>query len=85
MNIFYNFSEFVNDELAALKLEGVLPKNLDTSNVSVDPPRDTAHGDIACNAAMVLAKPAGSKPRQLAELLAERLKKHPAVEEVVVF
>jgi len=84
MNIFYNFSEFVNDELAALKLEGVLPKNLDISNVSVDPPRDTAHGDIACNAAMVLAKPSGSKPRQLAELLAERLKKHPGVEEVVV-
>jgi|TARA_B110000263_G_C15295888_1_gene505596 arginyl-tRNA synthetase len=84
MNVFNNFSGFVNNELAALKVEGLLPKGLDTSNVSVDPPRDATHGDITCNAAMVLAKPAGIKPRELAELLAERLRTYSDVEDIEI-
>ena len=47
---------------------------LDASRVVVEPPRDAAHGDMATNAAMVLAKDAGKKPRELAELIAEKLR-----------
>jgi arginyl-tRNA synthetase len=46
----------------------------------VEPPRDAAHGDVTTNAAMVLAKPAGTKPRTLAEALAKRLASHPDIE-----
>ena len=56
------------------KNKGVLPVGLDRGNVTVEPPRDPAHGDLATNAAMVLAKPAGAKPRELAEALAEELR-----------
>jgi arginyl-tRNA synthetase len=53
---------------------GTLPAGIDRSRVTVEPPRDPSHGDIATNAAMVLAKDAGKKPRDLAEALAERLR-----------
>ncbi|NHX27711.1 arginine--tRNA ligase, partial [Escherichia coli] len=53
--------------------EGVLPQGLDFGNVAVEPPRDAAHGDMATNAAMVLAKPAKMKPRDIADALAARL------------
>ena len=49
------------------------PSGLDFANVAVEPPRDAAHGDMATNAAMVLAKPAGLKPRDIAEALATKL------------
>ncbi|MEO1688580.1 MAG: arginine--tRNA ligase, partial [Pseudomonadota bacterium] len=45
----------------------------DLANVAVEPPRDAAHGDMATNAAMVLAKAARAKPRDIAEALAPRL------------
>ena len=51
---------------------GTLPAGIDQSRVTVEPPRDATHGDIATNAAMVLAKDAGKKPRDLAEAIAER-------------
>ena len=54
--------------------DGELPSGLNWGNVAVEPPRDAAHGDMATNAAMVLAKPAGQPPRQIAESLAKRLK-----------
>src|SRR5205085_8363577 len=51
----------------------------DLGRIAVEPTRDPGHGDIAINAAMVLAKPAGKNPRELAGLLAEALRPHPAV------
>ena len=53
--------------------EGLLPPGLDLSRVTAEPPREAAHGDVATNAAMVLAKPAATNPRALAEALARRL------------
>lgn len=53
-------------------------------NVSVEPPRDASHGDMAVNAAMVLAKPLGQNPRALAEALAEVLRSLPSVTQVDV-
>ncbi len=79
MNVFSTFSDVIQTEIKALQDSGSLPKDLDTSRVAVDPPREAAHGDLASNAAMVLAKAAGLKPRDLAELLAERLRAHPHV------
>src|SRR6516164_10891338 len=58
---------------AALIDEGMLPAGIDQSRVAVEPPRETAHGELATNAAMVLAKDARRKPRELAGLIAERL------------
>ena len=73
MNVFTEIRELVLETLAALQAEGALPGGLDFANVAVEPPRDAAHGDMATNAAMVLAKPAGLKPRDIAEALAAKL------------
>src|SRR3954449_1513083 len=59
---------------AALAAEGRWPDGIDFSRVVVEPPRDASHGDMATNAAMVLAKEAKAKPRDLAEQIAERLR-----------
>ncbi len=73
-----NLYDFYRDRVAAvvneLVAEGRLPESLDPTKVTVEPPRDPAHGDVTTNAAMVLAKPAGLKPRDLAGDLAERLR-----------
>jgi arginyl-tRNA synthetase len=58
----------------ALATEGAWPAGIDLSRVVVEPPRDAAHGDMATNAAMVLAKEARAKPRELAEKIAEKLR-----------
>jgi arginyl-tRNA synthetase len=73
MNPFQALRDIVIAELDALVQGGTLPSGLDTARVAVDPPRDPDHGDVTTNAAMVLAKPAGMKPRDIAEALAERL------------
>ena len=73
MNLFTDIRALVLDSLSAMAADGDLPEGLDTGNVAVEPPRDPAHGDMATNAAMVLAKPAGLKPRDIAEALAARL------------
>ncbi len=73
MNLFTDIRALVVEVLAGLAAEGRLPRGLDTGAVTVEPPRDAAHGDMATNAAMVLARPAGLAPRALAELLADRL------------
>lgn len=65
--------------LDALEAAGTLPAGLNRSAVTVEPPRDPSHGDLATNAAMVLAKPAGMNPRALAELLVSELLKVPGV------
>ena len=73
MNLFADIRALVVGHLNAMMDEGALPAGLDLSNVAVEPPRDAAHGDMATNAAMVLAKPAKMKPRDIAEDLAARL------------
>ncbi len=79
MTLFANFTAHLHVALDALEAAGTLPAGLDRGNVTVEPPRDPAHGDLATNAAMVLAKPAGSNPRALAELIAGELAKAPGV------
>ncbi|QQA44561.1 arginine--tRNA ligase [Pelagovum pacificum] len=73
MNLFADIRDLVLTELDALVAAGTLPEGLDYANVTVEPPRDAAHGDMATNAAMVLAKPAGMKPRDIADALSARL------------
>ena len=73
MNLFSDLRGLVTETLAEMQRDGALPEGLDFANVTVEPPRDAAHGDMATNAAMVLAKPAGMKPRDIAEALAGRL------------
>ncbi len=73
MNLFSDIRVLVIDCLDGMVRDGVLPEGLDFGAVAVEPPRDAAHGDMATNAAMVLAKPAGQNPRAIAEALAERL------------
>ncbi|MSP48398.1 MAG: arginine--tRNA ligase [Alphaproteobacteria bacterium] len=75
MNLYNYFHEIVLKELQTLDL----PRDLDFSRVVVEPTRDFRHGDLATNAAMVLAKPAGRNPREVAEALKERLVGHPQV------
>ncbi|MEP1496128.1 MAG: arginine--tRNA ligase, partial [Pseudophaeobacter sp.] len=58
MNLFSDIRALVIDSLTAMTVEGALPEGLNFANVAVEPPRDAAHGDMATNAAMVLAKPA---------------------------
>ena len=64
--------------------DGDLPNGLDLRAVSIEPPRDASHGDLATNAAMVLAKPAGMKPRDIAVMLALKLNRLPEVEQAEV-
>ncbi len=73
MNLFSDIRDLVLDRLDALTRAGALPEGLDFANVAVEPPRDPAHGDMATNAAMVLAKPARMKPRDIATALAAEL------------
>lgn len=73
MNLFSEIRALVLDQLNAMVAAGDLPQGLSFDNVSVEPPRDAAHGDMATNAAMVLAKPAGLKPRDIAMKLAALL------------
>ena len=79
MNLFAEIRVLVIDCLDALVADGRLPAGLDRAAVTVEPPRDAAHGDMATNAAMVLAKPAGMKPRDIADALAALLAADPRV------
>jgi arginyl-tRNA synthetase len=73
------FAGIVENVLAELVSEGVLPQGTAFANVTVEPPRDPSHGDLATNAAMVLAKSAGTNPRVLAEAISAKLAAHPAI------
>ena len=73
MNLFSDIRALVITALDQMVQAGDLPSGLDFANVTVEPPRDPLHGDMATNAAMVLAKPAGAKPRDIAEKLAALL------------
>src|SRR6056297_2678825 len=79
MNLFSEIRAQVTGTLAAMAADGTLPADLDVANVTVEPPRDPLHGDMATNAAMVLAKPAGMKPRDIAAALATRLEQSPQI------
>jgi arginyl-tRNA synthetase len=68
----------------ALAAEGGWPANIDLSRVVVEPPRDAGHGDMATNAAMVLAKDAKAKPRDLAEKIAAKLRADDLIASVAV-
>ncbi|MEY8098568.1 arginine--tRNA ligase [Falsihalocynthiibacter sp. S25ZX9] len=80
MNLFAEIRGLVIESLNAMTSEGILPEGLDFANVAVEPPRDAAHGDMATNAAMVLAKPAKMKPRDVADALALKLTADPRID-----
>ncbi|AWK85120.1 arginine--tRNA ligase [Azospirillum thermophilum] len=84
MNIFKAFETDIRKLLDELAAEGAIPSGLDTSRLTVEPPREAAHGDLSTNAAMILAKPAGKPPRALAELLVAKLKARPDVTSVEI-
>jgi len=80
MNLFNDIRALVLDCLQEMTAQGALPEGLDLAAVTVEPPRDAAHGDMATNAAMVLARPAAMKPREIAEALAGRLRADPRID-----
>jgi arginyl-tRNA synthetase len=75
MTLYTRFTQHLHTALDALEASDALPAALDRSALTVEPPRDPAHGDLATNAAMVLAKPAGINPRVLAEAIKAELEK----------
>ncbi|MGC1778084.1 MAG: arginine--tRNA ligase [Xanthobacteraceae bacterium] len=83
-NIFADVLACVVGATDTLIAAGTLPAGIDRSRVTVEPPRDPTHGDIATNAAMVLAKDAGLKPRDLAEAIAGKLQADGQVEKADV-
>jgi len=83
-DVFDRFHTHLMAALDALEAGGDLPPGLSRASITVEPPRDPAHGDIATNAAMALAKPAGLKPRDLATALAQRLARIPGIAQAEV-
>ena len=83
-NIYVDMLDRVRRANDALIAAGVLPAGIDQSRITVEPPRDPTHGDMATNAAMVLAKDAGKKPRDLAQAIAEKLRSDPLIGSVEV-
>lgn len=79
MNFFYSFKHKILDSIDALVKEGVLPEGLSLDAVTAEPPRDSTHGDVATNAALVLSKQAGKSPRDIAQALARKLEEMPDV------
>ncbi|MDW5313815.1 arginine--tRNA ligase [Rhizobium sp. PL01] len=79
MNLFTDFGSRIKNVLEALDIVRENRKGLDFSRISVESPRDASHGDVATNAAMVLAKPLGTNPRALAEQIVAKLQEDPEV------
>ena len=73
MSLYVRFSALLDGILDELVAEGLLPADAGRKAVAVEPPRDASHGDLATNAAMVLAKAAGTNPRALAEAIKPKL------------
>lgn len=84
MNLFTDFEARIKTALEQIDLVKEKRSELDFGRIAVEPPRDASHGDVATNAAMVLAKPLGTNPRALAEIITEKLKEDPDVAEVSV-
>jgi arginyl-tRNA synthetase len=73
MSLYAQYAALLDGVLDDLVADGALPGELDRKNVTVEPPRDSSHGDLATNAGMVLAKGAGTNPRMLAEAIKPKL------------
>ncbi len=73
MNIYAHYEDNIRAIITGLAQEGRLPNGLETARLTCESPRDESHGDLASNAAMVLAKQAGMNPRDLAAMIAEKL------------
>ncbi|TPG54983.1 arginine--tRNA ligase [Sphingomonas glacialis] len=84
MTLYTRFAAHIDAVLDALEASGDLPAGLNRANITVEPPRDTSHGDLATNAAMVLAKPAQTNPRALAEKIVAHLASLDEVEKVSI-
>jgi arginyl-tRNA synthetase len=84
MNVYALVHGRIVGALEALQSEGALPPGLDLGNVEVAPPRDPAHGDLACNAALVLAKAANMRPAAIAALVTSKLRADPDLERLEV-
>src|SRR3954454_21882570 len=84
MSLYAQYAALLDGVLDELVGQAALPADLDRRNVTVEPPRDPAHGDLATNAAMVLAKGAGTNPRALAELVKPKLEAMPPVTSVKI-
>src|SRR3954467_5867492 len=84
MSLYAQYAALLDGVVDGLVAEGTLPADLDRTNVTVEPPRDPAHGDLATNAAMVLAKPAGTNPRALAEAIKPKLEALPPITSVEI-
>ncbi len=84
MSLYAQYAALLDGVLDDLVADGALPADLDRKNVAVEPPRDPSHGDLATNAAMVLAKGAETNPRALAEAIRPRLEALPPVTSVEI-
>jgi arginyl-tRNA synthetase len=84
MNIFALFEDRIRRVLQDFRAEGVLPADIKLDGFVVEPPREAAHGDLATNAAMTLAKPARQNPKELAQRIADRLAQASDVEKAEV-
>jgi arginyl-tRNA synthetase len=84
MNVFKTYRVIIGQIVGDMTAAGDLPPGLAVDRISVEPPRDASHGDISTNVAMVLSKPAGKKPRDLAEMIAAKLSDAAGVETVEI-
>jgi arginyl-tRNA synthetase len=84
LSLYAQYAALLDEALDELVSDGVLPPQVDRKNVTVEPPRDAAHGDLATNAAMVLAKGAKTNPRALADAIKPKLEALPSVTSVEV-
>jgi len=84
VTLYAQYAALLDGVLDQLVSEGALPADLQRRGVAVEPPRDRAHGDLATNAAMVLAKGADTNPRALAALVAPKLEALPMVTSVEI-
>ena len=84
MNVYALVHNRIRASLEALEKDGMLPAGLDQSAVEVTAPRDSTHGDLASNVALVLAKPAKANPRAIAEKIAAELHKAPEIDKVEI-
>lgn len=84
MNLFADFEVRIKEALETIDLIREKRESVDFNRLTVEPPRDPSHGDVATNAAMVLAKPLGTNPRALADVIAERLKQDADIVDVTV-
>ena len=84
MDIFKDIHKKLTTILMDLKNQGVIPKDIDISKAVVEPPRDVTHGDMATNAAMVLAKKSSMKPRDLAMKISEKMQQFEEISSVEI-